>query len=256
MSVVERLDLPIEGMTCASCAARIERRLNKLDGVSASVNYATEKAVVEYDPAQADAAGLVAVVEEAGYSARLPTAEPAPAEEAAQRRPAPPPRARVRALAAGARDGDDPGPAVPQLAVACAPARDARRAVGGLAVPPRGLAEPAACDRDDGHARLARHALGVGLVGGRALLPRRRRGRHAHAVRADAVAHGAGGQIYLEVASVVIAFLLAGRYFEARAKRNAGAALRALGELGAKDVSRPREGRRRAAGARGRAERR
>ena len=77
MSVVERLDLPIEGMTCASCAARIERRLNKLDGVSASVNYATEKAVVEYDPAQADAAGLVAVVEEAGYSARLPTAEPA-----------------------------------------------------------------------------------------------------------------------------------------------------------------------------------
>ena len=68
MSVVERLDLPIEGMTCASCAARIERRLNKLDGVSASVNYATEKAVVEYDPAQADAAGLVAVVEEAGYS--------------------------------------------------------------------------------------------------------------------------------------------------------------------------------------------
>src|SRR6478672_1770276 len=63
MSVVERLDLPIEGMTCASCAARIERRLNKLEGVSASVNYATEKAVVEYDPAHADAAGVVAVVE-------------------------------------------------------------------------------------------------------------------------------------------------------------------------------------------------
>src|SRR4029077_16977043 len=75
MSVVERLDLPIEGMTGASCAARIERRLNKLDGVSASVNYATEKAVVEYDPARADAAGLVAVVEDAGYSARLPTPE-------------------------------------------------------------------------------------------------------------------------------------------------------------------------------------
>ena len=131
MSVVERLDLPIEGMTCASCAARIERRLNKLDGVSASVNYATEKAVVEYDPAQADAAGLVAVVEEAGYSARLPTAEPAPAEEARRRRPAPPARARVRALAAGARDGDDPGAPVPLLAVARAPARDARRLWAG-----------------------------------------------------------------------------------------------------------------------------
>ena len=187
MSVVERLDLPIEGMTCASCAARIERRLNKLDGVSASVNYATEKAVVEYDPAQADAAGLVAVVEEAGYSARLPTAEPAPTEEARgddlRRRLV----LACRALAAGARDGDDPGPPVPLLAVARAPARDARRPLGGLAVPPRGLEEPAACDRDDGHARLARHALGVGLVGRRALLPRRRRGRHAHAVRADAV---------------------------------------------------------------------
>ena len=48
----ERLELPIEGMTCASCAARIERKLNKLDGVTASVNYATEKAAVEYDPAR------------------------------------------------------------------------------------------------------------------------------------------------------------------------------------------------------------
>src|SRR6476469_1206498 len=80
MSVVERLDLPIEGMTCASCAARIERRLNKLEGVSASVNYATEKAVVDYDPTQADAGRLAAVVEEAGYVARLPTDERASAE--------------------------------------------------------------------------------------------------------------------------------------------------------------------------------
>ena len=76
----EQLDLPIEGMTCASCAARIERRLNKLDGVTASVNYATERAAVEYDPARVTPAALVEAVEETGYSARLPQAEPARTE--------------------------------------------------------------------------------------------------------------------------------------------------------------------------------
>ena len=78
MSVIAhtRLELPIEGMTCASCAARIERTLNKLDGVSASVNYATEKAAVEYDPAQVTPAALVEAVEQVGYSARLPRAGP------------------------------------------------------------------------------------------------------------------------------------------------------------------------------------
>ena len=76
----EQLDLPIEGMTCASCAARIERALNKLDGVTASVNYATEQAAVEYDPARVTAAALVEAVEETGYFARLPQAEPASTE--------------------------------------------------------------------------------------------------------------------------------------------------------------------------------
>lgn len=69
----QRVDLAIEGMTCASCASRIERRLNKLDGVTATVNYATEKAQVTFaddiEPAQ-----LIAEVEAAGYSARLPEA--------------------------------------------------------------------------------------------------------------------------------------------------------------------------------------
>ncbi|MBI3257418.1 MAG: heavy-metal-associated domain-containing protein, partial [Actinobacteria bacterium] len=66
-----QIDLPIEGMTCTSCAARIERRLNKLEGVTATVNYATETARVSF-PEGLDTAALVAEVEAAGYSARLP----------------------------------------------------------------------------------------------------------------------------------------------------------------------------------------
>src|SRR5687768_4978597 len=69
----ERVSLEIEGMTCAGCAARIERKLNKLEGVEASVNYATEQAAVAFDPTEADLARLVAAVEEAGYSAAIPT---------------------------------------------------------------------------------------------------------------------------------------------------------------------------------------
>lgn len=71
-STTDRLELPISGMTCASCANRIERKLNKLEGVSASVNYATERATVEYDPAVVDPQQLVETVEAAGYRATLP----------------------------------------------------------------------------------------------------------------------------------------------------------------------------------------
>src|ERR1700742_1813042 len=79
----EQVELPISGMTCASCANRIERKLNKLDGVQASVNYATEKARVDYDPAAATPEQLVETVEAAGYAATLPTREPESAEQAA-----------------------------------------------------------------------------------------------------------------------------------------------------------------------------
>ena len=72
----EHVELPITGMTCASCANRIERKLNKLDGVTASVNYATEKATVEFDAAAVAPEQLVAAVEAAGYQAVLPSAEP------------------------------------------------------------------------------------------------------------------------------------------------------------------------------------
>src|SRR3954470_19780197 len=77
----ERIELPITGMTCASCANRVERRLNKLDGVTASVNYATETATVSYDTGIA-VEQLVQAVEHAGYGAVLPSTEAeAPGED-------------------------------------------------------------------------------------------------------------------------------------------------------------------------------
>ncbi|MBY0395945.1 MAG: heavy-metal-associated domain-containing protein, partial [Thermoleophilia bacterium] len=82
----ERTDLSLEGMTCASCATRIERRLNKLDGVEAAVNFALERATVEYDPARVSPEGLLRAVEEAGYRASLPAAAAAEAEAGEQER--------------------------------------------------------------------------------------------------------------------------------------------------------------------------
>ena len=75
-SSTERVELPITGMTCASCANRIERRLNKLDGVAATVNYATETATVDYDADSVAADQLVEAVAAAGYQATVPSAEP------------------------------------------------------------------------------------------------------------------------------------------------------------------------------------
>src|ERR1700704_5620688 len=70
----DRIELPIGGMTCAACASRIERKLNRLEGVAASVNYATETATVEFDPARVSPEVLVDAVAQVGYSARLPQA--------------------------------------------------------------------------------------------------------------------------------------------------------------------------------------
>jgi Cu+-exporting ATPase len=78
----EHVELPITGMTCASCAARVEKRLNRLDGVQASVNYATERASVTFAPDAVTPEDLVAAVEQAGYSAVLPTTGPQAQEHA------------------------------------------------------------------------------------------------------------------------------------------------------------------------------
>ena len=239
MSVVptERLELPIEGMTCASCAARIERKLNKLDGVTASVNYATEKAAVEYDPAQVSPESLVEAVEQVGYSAHLPEASGETTEID------PTASLRRRLIFAAALS-------LPVLLMGMISALQFtywQWLALQLATPvvlwagwPFHVAawknlRHGAATMDTlislgtlaawGWSVVALFFLDAGTTGMKMpfeLVPSRTAGTD---------------QIYLEVASVVITFLLAGRYFEARAKRQAGAALRALVELGAKEAS-------------------
>ena len=195
-----------------------------------------------------------------GYGARLPAGGAPPAEEADEpdpsRRAAPPPRRLGRPLAAGAADVDDPGAAVRQLAVAGAAARDAGRALGRLALPPRGLAQPAPRRGHDGHPDLGRHARRLGLVAGRPVLPRRRRSRHADGLRPGRSSRApAADHIYLEVAAVVTTFILAGRYFEVRAKRRAGRRAARPARAGRQGGLGARRRRRRAAGADRRARR-
>ena len=69
---LDRVDLELTGMTCAACASRIEKKLNKLDGVTATVNYATERAAITFDPALADTERMITTVESIGYGAALP----------------------------------------------------------------------------------------------------------------------------------------------------------------------------------------
>ncbi len=167
------IELPITGMTCASCANRIERRLNKLDGVTASVNYATEKASVEYDEA-VDPQSLVAAVEAVGYQAVLPSTEPEIAAERDETE-----GLRRRAIVAALLS-------VPALLLAMIPALqfDNLQWLSLQLVTPVVLwaawpfhkaawAEPQARRGDDGHARLPRHAGGVAVVAVRAVLRRR-----------------------------------------------------------------------------------
>ena len=233
----EHLDLPIEGMTCASCANRIERRLNKLDGVSASVNYATERATVEYDPGAVAPEQLVAAVESVGYHAALPEA-PAREDEAD---PTAPLRRRlvVSALLT-----------LPVLLLAMIPPLQfdnwqwltltlAAPVVVWGALPFHRAAwlnlRHATATMDTLVSLGVLAAFGWSLYAlflGEAGTPDLR-------MPFDLVPDSAGGthELYLEVAAAVTVFMLAGRYFEARAKRRAGAALTALLELGARDVA-------------------
>ena len=172
-----RVQLALEGMTCASCATRIERKLNKLEGVEASVNLATEQATVSYDPARAAVDDLIRAVEAAGYRASVEAR--AEADETSAR------VLRARLLVAARTDGaparGEHGPAAPvrRLGVARVRARHAGRLLGGLGVPPRRGAERTAPGGDDGHADLDRHPRRVGVVGRGA----RRARRRAHLLR-------------------------------------------------------------------------
>ncbi|QLQ39058.1 heavy metal translocating P-type ATPase [Micromonospora robiginosa] len=236
------IELKIGGMTCASCAARIEKKLNRMDGVEATVNYATEKATVRYaDQVAPD--DLIATVEKTGYSAVVP-----------------PPPARAEATTAAEPVDELRG------------ARTRLRVSAVLTLPVIVLAMVPAWQFD--HWQWASLTLAAPVVvwGGlpfhRAALVNLRHGAATmdtlvslgtlaafgwslwalflgdagmpgmtHPFRFDITRGDGAGNIYLEAAAGVTVFILAGRYFEARAKRTAGSALRALLELGAKDVA-------------------
>ncbi|MFD7833320.1 cation transporter, partial [Kitasatospora sp. NPDC059803] len=242
------VELSIGGMTCASCAARIEKKLNRMDGVSASVNYATEKAKVAF-PAGVDVADLIATVEATGYSAALPKppAAEGPTGQAGQAGQAEPvdelAPLRQRLVTAVAL-------AVPVIAMAMVPALQfdnwqwlslvlAAPVVTYAAWP---FHRAAWTNLKHGAATMdTLVSLGTGaaflwslwaLFLGDAGMPGMRHGFELTIARSDGPSN-----IYLEAAAGVTAFILAGRYFEARSKRTAGAALRALLELGAKDVT-------------------
>ena len=228
-----RVELPITGMTCASCANRIERKLNKLDGVRATVNYATERASVQFDAATVAPEELVATVEAAGYGAALPSA-PAEADPTAE--------LRRRLIVSAAL-------ALPVLLLSMIPALQfdywqwlalqlATPVVLWGAWP---FHKAAWANLRHGTATMdtlisvgtlaawlwSLYALFLGDAGMTGMT-----------MSFDLFPEAnADDHLYLEVAAVVTAFILAGRYFEARAKRRAGAALTALLELGAKDVS-------------------
>jgi Cu+-exporting ATPase len=233
------LELAIGGMTCASCAARVEKKLNKLAGVTASVNYATETAQVRF-PDSVTETDLIATVEATGYTATLPRsdqqpeAEPAPDAETA--------RLRQRLLVSAAL-------AAPVLLLAMVPFLQFdywQWASLTLAAP---VAVWGGWPFHRAALANARHravtmdtliSLGVSAAFGWSVWALFLGGAGMPGMRMDFTllpARGGADEIYLEVASVVTVFLLAGRYFEARAKKQSGAALRALLDFGAKDVT-------------------
>jgi Cu+-exporting ATPase len=247
-----QVDLAISGMTCASCAARIEKRLNKLDGVSATVNYATEQAHVTY-PREADPAELVAAVQAAGYTAALPTpertageAETVPPEPAGDR-PDETRSLRDRLIGSAAL-------AIPVIVLSMVPAAQFRYwqwLALMLAFP---VVVWGAWPFHKAAGTSARHgtatmdtlvSLGVLAAFGWSIYALFLGGAGVPGMSMSfALTAGQAGhaEIYLEAASGVTLFLLAGRYFEARAKRRSGAALHALLSLGAKDVAVLRDG--------------
>ncbi|WP_148571294.1 heavy metal translocating P-type ATPase [Nocardioides caldifontis] len=254
----ENVELLLTGMTCASCANRIERKLNKLDGVSATVNYATEKAKVSYDP---DGAGvttedLIAAVAAAGYTATLPTPPRRPAASDAGQETAEVPdahEAAVRSLRQ--RLLISTLLTVPVIAMAMVPAWQftywqwlsltfAAPVVGWGAWPFHKAAwtnlrhGTSTMDTLVSMGTLAAfgwslYALFLGAAGEPGM---------THPFELTIERMSGTGNIYLEAAAGVTTFILAGRYFEARSKRQAGAALRALLDMGAKEVAVLRDG--------------
>jgi Cu+-exporting ATPase len=235
------IELEIGGMTCASCAARIEKKLNRLEGVEASVNYATEKAhvVTNLDPAR-----IIEEVEKTGYSAVVPTPDPVATEEEPIDRELLGLRQRLIGSVALS---------LPVIALAMVPALQftnwqwlsltlAAPVVVWSAWPFHKAAwtnlrhGAATMDTLISVGTLSAFAWSLyALFFGHAGMPGMKHGF-------DFTDADAAGSIYLETAAGVTMFVLAGRYFEKRSKKQAGAALRALMGLGAKDVTVIRDG--------------
>ncbi|WP_308315558.1 heavy metal translocating P-type ATPase [Streptomyces sp. ISL-100] len=240
------VELAIGGMTCASCAARIEKKLNRMDGVEATVNYATEKAKVTYRGEDISVHDLIATVEATGYTAKEPApvrAVPEPGDEEAPAaddglRPL-----RRRLITATVL-------AVPVIAMAMVPALQIEFWQWLSLTLTAPVVTYAAWPFHRAAWTNARHGaatmdtlISVGtsaaflwslwaLFFGTAGTP-----GMTHAFELTISRSDGAGNIYLEAAAGVTAFILAGRYFEARSKRKAGAALKALLELGAKSVT-------------------
>ena len=228
------VELDIDGMTCASCAARIEKKLNKVDGVTASVNYATEKARVLTD-APIPVADLIAVVEQAGYHAALPDPKRPEVDHAAQLRT----RVIVSAVLA-----------VPVIALAMVPGWQ----FAGWQWVSLALTIPvyvwAAWPFHRSALVNARHgattmdtliSLGTTAAFGWSLFAL----FFGHAGMIGythpfelTLQRGTGeGSIYFEAVAAIVTFLLLGRWFEARSKAKAGEAVRALLQLGATEAT-------------------
>ncbi|MFI1332388.1 heavy metal translocating P-type ATPase [Streptomyces sp. NPDC020845] len=283
-AATSRVELAIGGMTCASCAARVEKKLNRMDGVTATVNYATEKARVTYG-GEIEIADLIATVVKTGYTAEPPK----PAEPEREPEPEPEPEAapdRATAEAGAATQGEAAASAVAETSARTEAKTDAKTnaprhrllvsltlsaPVVLLAMVPSlqftywqwlslALATPvvvwgglpfhkaawtnarhgaATMDTLVSLGTLAAFGWSLwALFFGDAGMPGMRHGFDLTVARTDG-----SSSIYLEAAAGVTVFILLGRYLEAKARRRAGAALRALMELGAKDVTVLREGR-------------
>ncbi|QQZ55616.1 copper-translocating P-type ATPase [Streptomyces microflavus] len=249
------VELAIGGMTCASCAARIEKKLNRMDGVEATVNYATEKAKVTYRGEDVSVQDLISTVEATGYTAEEP--------------PPPDTRGPDAERSGTARSEPDDGLtalrqrlitslvlAVPVIAMAMIPALQFDNwqwlslTLAAPVVTYAGWPFHRAAWTNLRHGAATMDTLvSVGtsaaflwsvwaLFFGTAGMTGMTHPFELTIARSDGA-----GNIYLEAAAGVTAFILAGRYFEARSKRKAGAALRALMELGAKEVTVLRDGR-------------
>jgi len=236
-----RLDLPIAGMTCSSCANRVEQRLNQIEGVEATVNFATERATVSFDSGRVEPEALLDAVAETGYAASLPSTDEG---------------------AGGAAEEADPTASLRRRLIVSA----------ALSLPVLALSMIEPLQFENWQWLALQLTVPVVLWGG---WPFHRAAwqslRHGAATMDMLISLGtlaalgwslyalffldagmpgmtmpfelvtergaASDHIYLEVAAVVTTFILAGRYFEERAKRRAGAALAALLDLGAKDVA-------------------